>query len=346
MGYVRNSWYVAEWAYTIEVGKPHGVTILNEPIVIWRDESGTVHALEDRCVHRLAPLSLGRCEGANLRCMYHGFMFDPDGRVVEIPGQAEIPPIARVKRYSVVEQDSWVWIWMGSPEMADQVPIPRVFGIDHPDWVLRHGQLEYAAEARLINDNLTDFSHLAYVHRASFGANEDFAKAKAVVTTIDRGVRIQRWAANQPPAGDPDSSHLLDVYLTYDYLIPGILCLHTKLYPVGTFARTGHVELPPGEEFLYMYSAQAVTPTGTKSTRYFFSNGSHAPADPDQVEGLWAITLQAFAEDNVIIEGQQRIIDLDPIRRVMPAINDKATVLYNRLVDRLVREEQASEAAA
>lgn len=345
MTYVRNSWYVAEWAETIEVGKPHGVTILDEPIVIWRNDSGNIHALEDRCVHRLAPLSLGRCEGPNLRCMYHGFMFAPDGHVIEIPGQAEIPAAARVKRYPVVEQDSWIWVWMGQPEMASQVPIPRVFGIDHPDWVLRHGQLEYAAEARLINDNLTDFSHLAFVHRTSFAANEDFAKAKTVVTTLDRGVRIQRWAANQPPVGDPDSPHLLDVYLTYDYMIPGILSLTTKLYPVGTFARTGHVELPAGEEFLHMYSGQAVTPTGAKSTRYFFSNGSHAPADPDQVEALWAITLQAFAEDNIVIEGQQRIIDLDPTRPIMPAVNDKATVLYNRLVARLIREEQALELA-
>lgn len=345
MTYVRNSWYVAEWANTIEVGKPHGVTILDEPIVIWRDETGNLNALEDRCVHRLAPLSLGRCEGPNLRCMYHGFMFAPEGHVIEIPGQAEIPTVARVKRYPVVEQDSWIWVWMGRPEMASQVPIPRVFGIDHPDWVLRHGELEYAAEARLINDNLTDFSHLAFVHRASFAATEGFAKATAVVTTIDRGVRIQRWAADQPPVGQPDSPHRLDLYLTYDYLIPGILSLTTKLYPAGTFERTGHVELPAGEEFLHMYSAQAVTPTGAKSTRYFFSNGSHVPADPDQVEALWAITLQAFAEDNVVIEGQQRIIDIDPSRPIMPAANDKATVLYNRLVARLVREEQASEMA-
>src|SRR5436189_4452789 len=40
----------------------------------------------DRCVHRLAPLSLGRCEGDRLRCMYHGMLYAPDGVVVEIPG--------------------------------------------------------------------------------------------------------------------------------------------------------------------------------------------------------------------------------------------------------------------
>lgn len=339
MGYVRNSWYVVSWAKDLPVNKPQGVTVLSQPIVIWRDDSGDVHALEDRCVHRLAPLSLGRCEGQHLRCMYHGFKFDVTGQVVEIPGQDEIPSIAKVRSYPVKEQDSWIWVWMGEADNADEGLIPRVFGIDDPNWVLRHGWLDYAAEARLINDNLTDFSHLAFVHSSSFAANEDFAKAKTVVAAIDRGVRIQRWAKNQPPVGQPDSPHLLDVYLTYDYLVPGILRLITKLFPPNTFDQTGYVEPKEGSEFLLMYSAQAVTPTSEKTTRYFFSNGSHAPADMQQVDDLWQITLQAFAEDNVMIEGQQRIIDLEPERRIMPAVGDKATVLFNRLVDHLVRDE-------
>jgi vanillate O-demethylase monooxygenase subunit len=346
MTYVRNAWYVASWSEDILTEKPQGFMILDEPIVIWRGADGQVHALEDRCVHRLAPLSLGRCEGPNLRCMYHGFLFNTDGKVVGIPGQEEIPSIARVKRYPVVDQDTWIWVWMGDADLADERLIPRVHGIDDPDWLLRYGKLDYAAEARLINDNLTDFSHLAFVHAESFAATEDFASSKTVVTPLDRGVRIQRWAENQPPVGAPNAPVRFDVYLTYDYLVPGILRLVTKLYSPGTFASVDWEEPDEGLEILHMYSAQAVTPTGKKSTRYFFSNGSHQPADVEQVEELWRITLQAFAEDNVMIEGQQRIIDLDPDRRIMPAVGDKGTVLYHRLVERLVRDAQRGERAA
>lgn len=339
MTYVRNAWYVASWAKDLVACKPQAVMILDEPIVIWRNDAG-VHALEDRCVHRLAPLSLGRCEGSNLRCMYHGFLFNTDGQVVAIPGQEEVPSIARVKRYPVVEQDSWTWVWMGETELADESLIPRVHGIDDPDWVLPHGQLDYAAEARLINDNLTDFSHLAFVHAESFAANEGFASAHTTVTSIERGVRIDRWAESQPAVGTADAPERFDVYLTYDYLVPGILRLTTKIFPVGTFKRIGHVEPPPGIEIAETYSAQAVTPTSTRSSRYFFSNGARAPADMQQLDFLWEVTLKAFAEDKVIIEGQQRIIDLDPNRRIMPAPGDKGTVLYNRIVDRLIREER------
>lgn len=346
MTYVRNAWYVAAWAEDIAVGEPQAVMILEEPIVIWRDEAGAVHALEDRCVHRLAPLSLGRCEGPHLRCMYHGFLFDKEGQVVAIPGLADVPPTARVKRYRVVEQDTWIWVWMGESHLADESLVPRVHGIDDPAWVLRHGQLDYAAEARLINDNLTDFSHLSFVHAQSFGANELFASAQTTVTPIERGVRIDRWAKNQPPLGMVDSPDRFDAYLNYDYLVPGILTLTSTIFPPGTFERIGYVDPPPGLEVLQMYSAQAVTPTGRRSSRYFFSNGARAPAEAPFVDFLWEVTLKAFAEDNVIIEGQQRIVDLDPDRRIMPAPGDKGTVLFNRLVDRLVREEQRSEQAA
>lgn len=339
MSYVHDAWYVAGWGRDAVVGTPIGLTILEKPIVVWRDGEGQIHALENRCVHRLAPLSLGRCEGSNLRCMYHGFLFDATGRVIEIPSQDDIPSIARVRHYPVVEQDSWIWVWMGDWDRADVKLIPRVIGIDDPGYELRHGQIDYDAEARLINDNLTDFSHLSFVHANSFTVNEAFAKAQTSIAAIDRGIRIQRWAADQPPMGEPDSPVRLDVYLTYDYLVPGILRLITKLYPAGTFASTGPVDPEPGREIMYLYSAQAVTPTGARSSRYFFSNGSRTPAGDGVVDGLWSATLRAFGEDKIMIEAQQRIIDLDPHCRIMPAAGDKATVLYNRMVDRLVREE-------
>ncbi len=54
-------------------------------------------AFEDRCPHRLAPLSAGWVDGATLRCGYHGWCFDADGACTEIPplgGSDRIPPRA------------------------------------------------------------------------------------------------------------------------------------------------------------------------------------------------------------------------------------------------------------
>ncbi len=75
------------------------VAVLGERLVVWRSNDNIV-ALEDRCVHRAAAFSLGRCEGANLRCMYHGLLFDSAGKVQEIPGQESTPPQAKVRASS------------------------------------------------------------------------------------------------------------------------------------------------------------------------------------------------------------------------------------------------------
>src|SRR5579871_2556352 len=80
--YVRNAWYVAAWAHELRDELPLGVRVLDEPIVIWRNGRGDLAAFEDYCLHRLARLSLGRCEGERLRCMYHGWLYDSTGHVV------------------------------------------------------------------------------------------------------------------------------------------------------------------------------------------------------------------------------------------------------------------------
>ena len=234
MSYVRNAWYVGAWSHEVEPRKPLALTILGAPITLYRGESGRLVALEDRCVHRLAPLSLGRCEGDRLRCMYHGLLYDPDGAVVEIPGQDQIPPRARVRSYPVVERHSWLWIWMGSAEEADEALIPTAVGLDDPDYILGHGQLDYAAEARLINDNLLDFSHLTFVHAESFQSGPEFADIPGKITPLERGIRYERWNENSTGSSSRKTDGPMDNWMSYDFLIPGVLLMTGGVFPLGT----------------------------------------------------------------------------------------------------------------
>src|SRR5579862_2401714 len=204
VSYVRNAWYVATWARELVSGRPVGVHILDEPIVIWRNAAGELTAFEDSCVHRLARLSLGRCEGDRLRCMYHGLLYDRGGRVIEIPGQERIPGSARVRVYPVTERHGWTWIWMGDPAAAVERLIPPVVGLDQldPDYLYGHGQLDYAAEARLIHDNLLDLSHVSFLHTGSFGMSEIWAREHPKVTEHERGVRSERWIRSEGVLGE------------------------------------------------------------------------------------------------------------------------------------------------
>ncbi|MBV9882598.1 MAG: aromatic ring-hydroxylating dioxygenase subunit alpha [Sphingomonadaceae bacterium] len=341
MRYPRNAWYVASWEQDLEPEVPFGITILGEPIVLYRSAAGRVVAMEDRCVHRLAPLSRGRCEGERLRCMYHGLLYDPDGAVVEIPGQDTIPPQAKVRTYQALVRHSWIWVWMGDAAKADPALVPPAVGFDDPDYILGKGQLDYAAEARLINDNLLDFSHLSFVHANSFGASESWARNRPKVIPIERGVRVEQWIVGERSMRADAPA---DRWSTYDFLIPGVLLMTGGSFPVGTAASLdfGRPDLSKAMHGV-TFTSQAVTPMREKTARYFFSWGPRRDmGDEKQRDLLMGIAAQAFAEDKAIIEAQQHIIDATPHPRIMPTSADKGVTLFNRLVERLVREEAAA----
>lgn len=343
MAYVRNAWYVAGWSPDTPRDRPTGVTLLGEPVVLWHTGQHWV-AFEDRCLHRLAPLSLGRCEGEHLRCMYHGLRFAADGRVVEIPGQERIPPKAQLRRYPVAERHSWLWVWLGDPALADDTLIPPAVGFDDPDWILGRGFLDYAAEARLINDNLLDFSHLSFVHANSFGATEDWAEEHPRITPLPRGIRYERWVESSPPMRGRENAGRVDFWTRYDFLIPGVLIMMSAQYPEGTAQACDHGEPPADLPALgKTFTSQAVTPLTAKTSRYFFSWGPHRTVGDENLRDiLMGVAAQAFAEDKTMIEAQQRIIDQTPHPRIMPTAHDRAVTLFNQLVARLVREESTA----
>ena len=132
--WLSNCWQVAAFSREVVGGQLFARTICDEPVVLYRSMTGAPVALEDRCAHRAAPLSMGALVGDTLRCGYHGLRFDARGRCVEIPGQTQIPPDAAIRAYPLVERFNWVWIWMGDPKRADPALIPIGGG-----WITRNG---------------------------------------------------------------------------------------------------------------------------------------------------------------------------------------------------------------
>ena len=124
--YLRNAWYCAAWSETLGDDGVLGLTILKEPVVLYRQGNGEVVALEDRCAHRFAPLSMGAVVGGNrIQCPYHGLEYDKTGACVLNPhGNKNIPSRARVKSYPVTEKHKAIWVWMGD-KPADHCQGPR-----------------------------------------------------------------------------------------------------------------------------------------------------------------------------------------------------------------------------
>jgi phenylpropionate dioxygenase-like ring-hydroxylating dioxygenase large terminal subunit len=112
LGINPNHWYVVARSTEVKT-QPLGVTLWNHPIVLYRDASGIVHALEDRCPHRQVKLSHGRVTGELLECAYHGWQFNSSGECAAVPYLADNQklPNCQIRQYPVQEQDGFIWLF-------------------------------------------------------------------------------------------------------------------------------------------------------------------------------------------------------------------------------------------
>jgi vanillate O-demethylase monooxygenase subunit len=112
--------------------------------------------------------------------------------------------------------------------------------------------------------------------------------------------------------------------MDYEYNIPGIMLSRTGTFAVGTGASCDYKRPDLSLASYLSCSSQAVTPTGPKTAPYFFSYGVHRNygAGPT-TEQMMAVIARAFEEDRVMIEAQQRVIDLTPNPAIMPTVHDR-----------------------
>lgn len=344
----RNAWYVAGWDRDLPPNSEQGgevvaMTVLGQMLALARDETGTPFAMEDRCPHRAAPLSLGKCEAGGIRCWYHGVRFAADGRAVEIPGQDTIPAALRVRTFPVVERHSAIWVWMGDAALADPDTIVDFVGYGSPHWAMTPGRLDYEAPARLIHDNLLDLSHIAYVHQATFaGGSEASAQgwlaAKVTTTTLPGGVAVERAMGGMPPnpAGGGITAGA-DVWSRYEFTVPGTFIQTTERYAPGTMDPANQARCE-GRSLFDTFTCQAVTPLTADTTCYFFAFGPRS-ANADKQDFFADLGLRAFLEDKRMIEAQWRVMQATSTR-IMPLAMDQAVLKYEAVNKRLLQSKE------
>ncbi len=105
---------------------PLAIRIMGEDLVVFRDLSGQVGVLHRQCSHRRTSLEYGVIAEHGIRCCYHGWLFDVDGRILETPGEPEDSPIKNSLyhgAYPALEYKGLVFSYMGPPEEKPAFPI-------------------------------------------------------------------------------------------------------------------------------------------------------------------------------------------------------------------------------
>lgn len=103
---------------------PLRLRLLGEDFVAWRDAAGQVAIFDERCPHRGASLALARCESDGLRCLYHGWKFAADGRIIDTPNISgtSIKDKIRATIYPVVETGEMIWVYLGPKDKQPELP--------------------------------------------------------------------------------------------------------------------------------------------------------------------------------------------------------------------------------
>ncbi|MGE5145577.1 MAG: Rieske 2Fe-2S domain-containing protein [Candidatus Eiseniibacteriota bacterium] len=186
---LRRFWYPV-MPLALLAGGPKPFRLLGEDIALWLDAAGHPCAVVDRCCHRTARLSRGFVENGAIVCGYHGWTFDGSGACIRIPQATD--PSRRIKfsvdSYRAEARYGHVWVCLGEP-LADipHFPEAEADGFRRID---QFYEVWNCAGLRLM-ENSFDNSHIAFVHRESFGNVTEPEPASIEIQETPLGLEVK-----------------------------------------------------------------------------------------------------------------------------------------------------------
>jgi vanillate O-demethylase monooxygenase subunit len=280
-------WYPVAFSRDV-TSKPYPARLLDERVVVYRLSDGALAAAKDICFHRGVPLSMGRVEGDEIICRYHGLRYGPDGKCTCIPAHPTglISPRLRLQMFPVQERYGLVWV-----RLVDNGPqaLPEMEEWDDPDYiqVLPESVAIEAAAGRQV-EGFLDVSHFAFVHPESFGEPDNPVVPDYRVTKTDRGFvadyvsQVSNYAHGYKHLNPPgfEWRRRFEVYLPFTAKL-------TVTFPEGGL----------------LHILNAASPVSARKTRLFVPICRNFDKDAP-LEQTLDFNNQVFAEDIEIVEQQ------------------------------------------
>lgn len=162
-----NYWYPVELEKNLRPGQVTEAVFWGRSVAVFRGEDGGVRAIENRCAHRQLKLSKGHVRGCEVVCPYHGWTYDGQGRLCEVPHDLFGKPMPKIKLrdFPVQTRYGMIWVFFGDPARAEERSIPRIPELEGAErWGSVLADFVWKAHHSMIIDNVSDFTH-AYLHR-------------------------------------------------------------------------------------------------------------------------------------------------------------------------------------
>lgn len=181
---LAEAWYPIAYVEDLDKTLPTRFTLLDRGLVIWWDPQGqSWRVFEDKCPHRLAPLSEGRVnEAGHLECPYHGWAFAGDGTCTQIPQQLPDTQAHQSARACALALPATVrqgllFVYPGEAAHAPQVEVPIIGPVEEdPDgWVMLNTFRDLPYDALTLLENVLDVSHIPYTHHKTVGNRDNAA---------------------------------------------------------------------------------------------------------------------------------------------------------------------------
>jgi nitrite reductase/ring-hydroxylating ferredoxin subunit len=169
---MRRYWQPVALCESLPPGAPpQPIRILGEDLVLFRDDEGRIGLIDRKCAHRCTDLALGRVEDGGIRCPYHGWLFDVEGRCLSQPAEASATAKDRIrmKSYPVHQAAGAIWTYMGPGK-------PPLF----PNYPALAGGTEHCYTTRWFGDcnwmqaseGNIDPVHTSYLHQLELSSDD------------------------------------------------------------------------------------------------------------------------------------------------------------------------------
>ena len=229
---------------------PVRVKLLGEELVAFRDSRDRIGLVDEYCPHRRASLFFGRNEECGLRCVYHGWKFDVDGRCVDMMNEPEslhFKEKISTASYPTVEVGGVIWAYLGAPEQRPPLP---TFAWTQAPATHRHVS-KVVQETNWLQglEGGVDTSHAPIMHRVfkadstrpGFKPTHPFVRSKAPTLVVDVTDYGYQYASLRPL--DETSMHVR----TYHFILP-FHQIRPSQSEGGHAIMSGHTWVPMDDE--------------------------------------------------------------------------------------------------